>query len=99
MNSISNIAGSSNTLAWENIKNTSSEIQNANIAPAHPVNASDAVVDSVQTRQASKEPTLIPDEDVDRVLAETIQYIFDDPYAALHVHSGLDASRVAALLA
>lgn len=41
---------------------------------------------------------LIPDEEVENVLNETISMIGSDSAAALSVHSGLNASRVFALL-
>ena len=41
---------------------------------------------------------LIPDEEVDNVLNETISMIGSDSAAALSVHSGLTESRVFALL-
>ena len=41
---------------------------------------------------------LIPDEEVDNVLSETISMIGSDSAAALSVHSGLSESRVFALL-
>ena len=44
-------------------------------------------------------PTLLEDHEVQGVLDETMTMISNDTYAALHAHSGLDASRVAALLA
>lgn len=41
---------------------------------------------------------LIPDEEVDNVLNETISMIGSDSATALSVHSGLNESRVFALL-
>lgn len=41
---------------------------------------------------------LIPDEEVDNVLNETINMIVSDSAAALNVHSGLNEDRVFALL-
>ncbi len=95
MSNITNISGGMNVIHWDTMK-SSTEAQNQQ-GTAHSVPTD--VVDSVQMRAASMEPTLIADEDVDSVLEQTTQMISDDPYAALHVHSGLDASRVAALLA
>ena len=43
-------------------------------------------------------PTLLSDDEVDDVMADTLQMIGDDPTGALSVHSGLNESRVFALL-
>jgi len=43
-------------------------------------------------------PDLLADDEVDGVLDDTIGMIGQDPMGALSVHSGLSASRVAALL-
>ncbi len=96
MSNITNVSGGMNVIHWDNTKN-SGEASNAASLSAQ--NAPTEVVDSVHMRTANMEPMLIADEDVESVLQETTQMISDDPYAALHVHSGLDAARVAALLA
>lgn len=43
-------------------------------------------------------PDLLADDEVDGVLNDTMGMITQDPMSALSVHSGLSASRVAALL-
>ena len=43
-------------------------------------------------------PDLLADEDVDGVLNDTMGMISQNPMAALSVHGGLSASRVASLL-
>ncbi len=95
MNTISNISGSINTMQWETVKNAQAEPRQTQLAQEYDVPA-----DSVQVNANSyTEPTLLADEDVEAVMEQTMSMITEDPYAALHVHSGLDASRVAALLA
>ncbi len=94
MNTISAVSGNANAVQWEVINSTNAESRQAQQAESYMQNDS-VVVSST----AYAEPTLIADEDVDAVMDETLSMIADDPYAALHAHSGLDASRVAALLA
>lgn len=43
-------------------------------------------------------PDLLSDDEVDDVMNDTLQMIADDPAGALSVHSGLNQSRVFALL-
>ncbi len=58
-----------------------------------------ATTDQVNLSASAQNPTLLEDHEVEGVLEDTMGMIGDDPYAALHVHGGLDAARVAALLA
>ncbi len=55
--------------------------------------------DSVRISNFPQSATLLSDEEADVVLQETTDSIQNDPYNAMLAHSGLDASRVAALLA
>ncbi len=55
--------------------------------------------DSVRVSNFPQNATLLSDAEAETVLQETVHSITSDPYAAMHVHSGLDASRVAALIA
>ncbi len=57
------------------------------------------ITDHVNVSTSGHTPTLLEDHEVEAILQDTLETIGNDPYAALHVHSGLDASRVAALLA
>lgn len=59
---------------------------------------SDPVVKAVGDRVDIQGPNLIPDEEVEGVLNDTISMIGSDSAAALSVHSGLTESRVFALL-
>jgi hypothetical protein len=43
-------------------------------------------------------PNLLADDEVDGVMSDTMDMISQNPMSALSVHSGLSASRVAALL-
>ncbi len=95
MNTISNITGNINTMQWETVMPAHTETRQPQSA-----HSQDLPADSVHVNATPYvEPALIADEDVDAVMQETMSMISADPYAALHVHSGLDASRVAALLA
>ncbi len=95
MNTISNITGNMNTMQWEPILPAQTEPRQTQSA-----HSQDLPTDSVHVNAMTHvEPALIADEDLDAVMQETTSMITADPYAALHVHSGLDASRVAALLA
>lgn len=58
----------------------------------------DASVKGLGDRIDVHAPNLIPDEEVENVLNETISMIGSDSAAALSVHSGLNESRVFALL-
>ncbi len=93
MNNISTITGSTQAVHWEILHSANTEPRQTQSAVATAPQDS-VVVNSV----GGVQPTLIADEDVDAVMDETISMIAHDPYAALHAHSGLDASRVAALL-
>ncbi len=55
--------------------------------------------DSVSISNFPQNATLLSDEEAETVLQETVDNIKSDSYSAMFVHSGLDASRVAALLA
>ncbi len=55
--------------------------------------------DSVRVSHFPQNATLLSDAESEVVLQETMDSIKSDPYEAMFVHSGLDASRVAALLA
>ncbi len=97
MNTISTVFGSNSGIQWETTKPASVEPRQTQPADAH-----DASVqgDSVHVNASgTAQPTLIADEDVASVMEETVSMIAEDPYAAMHAHSGLDASRIAALLA
>lgn len=52
------------------------------------------VQDTVDIRMSA----LMSDEEAEEVMDETLQMIADDPAGALSVHSGLNESRVFALL-
>lgn len=54
--------------------------------------------DMVDLVSQNNQARLLDDSEVDDTLAATMSMIGSDPYSALSVHSGLDASRVAALL-
>lgn len=58
----------------------------------------DAALKNVGDTIDVRMPDLIPDDEVDNVLNETIGMIGSDSAAALSVHSGLSESRVFALL-
>ncbi len=95
MNTISNITTNLSSMQWDTVNMASAEPRQTQSE-----HMQDLPADSVQVNAAHYvEPTLIADEDVEGVLNETVAMIAEDPYSALHVHSGLDASRVAALLA
>ncbi len=95
MSNISNISGNLGTMQWDTVKNAHTEPRQTQSEELQNLPG-----DSVQVNaNAHMEPTLIADEDVEAVMNETMNMIVEDPYSALHVHSGLDASRVAALLA
>ncbi len=55
--------------------------------------------DSVRISSFPQSATLLSDDEVDTVLQDTMNSITSEPHEAMFVHSGLDASRVAALLA
>ncbi len=82
---------SASTTTWEVISN-----QN-NITSTQ--QAAQGREDSVQVNNNVHRATLLKDEDVDSVLNATTDSIASDPYSAMYAHSGLDAARVAALLA
>ena len=58
----------------------------------------DAAMKTTGDKVDVRAPELIPDEEVENVLNETISMIGNDSAAALSVHSGLTESRVFALL-
>ncbi len=92
-----NILNNTSATQWETIKPVQTEPRQLQSAPPAeaPVQSDSVNVNTIGNVQ----PTLLADEDVEAVMEETLSMIAEDPYAALHVHSGLDAARVAALLA
>lgn len=55
--------------------------------------------DVVDLMSQNRQARLLDDAEVEGTLASTLGMIGADPYSALSVHGGLDAARVAALLA
>ncbi len=101
MSNISNINGGIQSLQWEVVNYPHHEVNRSEARSEENANYSQG--DSVHMSNAAPvsgyEPTLLEDDEVDGVMQETMYLITEDPYAALHAHDGLDASRVAALLA
>ncbi len=75
------------------------QISSQNLNPPSASSSTAMQEDSVSISNFSQRAMVLKDEEVEAVLQETVNSITNDPYSALHVHSGLDASRVAALLA
>ncbi len=103
MSTVSNISSGIQNLQWEVVTYPHGELDlsesRQDLNSAQPINSIDSVHVSSGAPAYAHEPTLLQDEDVDGVMQDTMHLITEDPYAALHVHEGLDASRVAALLA
>ncbi len=100
MSNISNFNSGIQGLQWEVVNYPHHEAARSETRPEQSSSYS-AQGDSVHMSNNvnTQEPTLLLDEEVDAVMEETTYLITQDPYAALHAHEGLDASRVAALLA
>ncbi len=103
MSNISNVNNGIQSLQWEVVTSPHGELNRSESRQeqnsAQPINSIDSVHVSSGAPAYAHEPILLQDEDVDGVMQDTTYLITEDPYAALHVHEGLDASRVAALLA
>ncbi len=84
-------AVSSFRILWEQGANQSQTAQNQT--------SSTISEDSVRISNFPQDATLLSDDEATSVLNETVDTIKNDPHTAMFAHSGLDASRVAALLA
>ena len=86
-----------------NIKDTAMKISGLNPTPAFAFPAMEKdenTAASMPSRDvvSLSAPNLLADDEVDGVLDDTMNMISQNPMSALSAHSGLSASRVAALL-
>lgn len=86
-----------------NIKDIAMKISGLNPTPAFAfpsIEKDESTAVSTPSRDvvSLSAPNLLADDEVDGVLDDTMSMISQNPMDALSVHSGLSASRVAALL-
>lgn len=86
-----------------NIKDIAMKISGLNPTPAFAfpsIEKDESTAASTPSRDviSLSAPNLLADDEVDGVLDDTMSMISQNPMDALSVHSGLSASRVAALL-